>query len=106
RAAGPVLHYDRLVQRLRQLVGERSGEHVSPSARAQRDDDPDGPGGIVLGRRGRTHGERNDGDDRGDEKRWHDGPPFFVFIEDRPPVIAAQSPGTCGTIASIWLHAG
>src|SRR5262249_54374201 len=80
RAAGPVLHDYWLAQRLRQLVGERSGEHVSPSAGAQRDDDPDGPGGIVLGWRGRTHCERNDGEERRDEKSRHDVPPFSLFL--------------------------
>src|SRR5262245_45043336 len=79
-AAGPVLHHDRLMQRPRQLISERPGEHISPSAGAERDDDPEGTGGIVLGRRARTHGERNDGEDRGDEKSRHDLPPIFVFL--------------------------
>src|SRR5262245_23188052 len=68
------------MQRPRQLISERPGEHISPSAGAERDDDPEGTGGIVLGRRARTHGERNDGEDRGDEKSRHDLPPIFVFL--------------------------
>src|SRR5262249_26484745 len=60
--------------------GERPREHVSPSAGAERNDEPEGPGGIVLGRRGRAHCERNDGEERRDEKSRHDVPPFSLFL--------------------------
>ena len=66
--------------------------YVSPAAGAEGNDDPDGTGGVVLGRHACTHHERNAGEDRGDEKSRHDVPPFSWFlIEDRLPAIAAQS---------------
>ena len=94
-AAGPVLHHDRLAPGLLQLVGQRTCEHVSAAAGTERDDHPDGAGGIVLRRRRRTQCEPGGaGGDDGSDPKWRHGIPRCLqgfVIEDRPRAMPVQS---------------
>jgi hypothetical protein len=55
-AARPVLHHDRLAQRLLQFVRKRTGEDVAAASSAKRDDHANGPRRVILG--GRSSAER------------------------------------------------
>src|SRR5215211_561183 len=71
-AAGPVLHHDRLAPGFLQLVGKRSGEDVSSSPRAERNDHLDRARRIDLSRCRGAQGKPNgDGDHRPCQRQWH-----------------------------------